>query len=179
MPEVTLYLGVSAECGHTGVMTHPGKLANPRTASRGARSQSRHAAEAAINHTWRCSDPSFSWELGQPACLHPFRTPALTDHRAHSGKQNIWEPRVRLPAGLFWASPGGSLKQCRMFTPRMDSAAQRSGLGLHPQRKMCLRAELKPHRTQNWDCRPLASHLSEMPRSLLEAERNLDVSRGT
>lgn len=51
MPEVTLYLGVNAECGCTGVMTHPGKLANPRTASRGAHSQSRHATEAAINHT--------------------------------------------------------------------------------------------------------------------------------
>ena len=31
MPEVTLYLGVNAECEHTGVMKHPGKLASPRT----------------------------------------------------------------------------------------------------------------------------------------------------
>ena len=51
MPEVTLYLGVSAECGRTGVVTHPGELANPRTASRDTHSQSRQAAEAAVNHT--------------------------------------------------------------------------------------------------------------------------------
>ena len=42
MPKVTLYLGVRADCGHTGVTTCPVGLTGSHTATRSAHSQSRH-----------------------------------------------------------------------------------------------------------------------------------------
>lgn len=86
MPEVTLYLGVNAECGHTAVMTHPGKLASPRTSVVVHTPRAGTRLRLPLITPEAAQIPHSAEQLGQPACLHPFRTPALTDHGAHSGK---------------------------------------------------------------------------------------------
>lgn len=131
-----------------------------------------------------CSDPSGSWSVWvRPACPLSPPTPALCITKPIMGSRTFRNlGSCCLRACSEWSLEGSWSRQ--EVHPRTDSELpqhQGSWLGLHPQGRVDVSVSQgqsqRPHPTQMWDSSPLASHLREMPGTLLNAERGLDLEQ--
>lgn len=130
MPEVTLHLGVRAECGQNTSQHTPSGLHTPHSCSHCAQNDAhRHTTVASAvpqgsRHVHlRLFQSLIKLEqLGHACPPTGPSTPAFMNHVAPGGKSSIWEPGVMLSMGLLRAFPGDSLQQSKSFTTELTQS---------------------------------------------------------